>query len=100
MISKNDFKNEVIFLAKEVGVEPKEIHIRKMKRKWASCSSKGRLTFDYALLEEPINERYRKILHELLHLKYPNHGKMFNMMLETYLRKILREHQTTTGNIK
>lgn len=98
MISKEEFKKEVITLGTEVGVNPKEIHFRKMKRKWASCSSKGRLTFDYALLSEEREERYRVILHELLHLKYPTHGKMFNTMLETYLKKSLKDHRTPAGS--
>ncbi len=50
MISPDLFKEDVWRLAKEVGVKPKEIHIRKMKRKLASCSSKGRLTFDVSIL--------------------------------------------------
>lgn len=74
-------------LGESVSVKPKEIHLRKMKRKWASCSSKGRLTFDYSLLNKPRDERYKVIIHELLQLKYPNHGKMFNTMLDTYLKK-------------
>ena len=87
MISSEKFKQDVRDWAKEIGVEPKEIHIRKMTRKWASCSSKGRLTFDPSLLKEPEQVRSEAIVHELLHLKYPNHGKMFNALLKTYLRK-------------
>jgi len=98
LISQVDFRREVILLGDVVGVKHKEIHFRKMKRKWGSCSSKGRLTFDYALLNKPREERFRIILHELLHLKYPTHGKMFNIMLESYLKKILRDHQTPTEN--
>jgi len=87
MITGKEFKQGVQSWAKEIGVEPKEIHIRKMKRKWASCSSRGRLTFDPSLLKEPERVRSKAIIHELLHLKYPNHGKMFNALLNTYLRK-------------
>lgn len=87
MITGESFKRDVLARAKEIGVEPKEIHIRKMKRKWASCSSKGRLTFDPSLLNESGGVRSEAIVHELLHLKYPNHGKMFNALLKTYLRK-------------
>ena len=87
MVSREEFKQEVRDWAIVVRVEPKEIHIRQMKRKWASCSSKGRLTFDVSLLEEPKNVRAKAILHELLHLRYPHHGKMFETMLRTYLVK-------------
>jgi len=86
-MTPEEFKEEVIRWAKKIGVEPKEIQLRKMKRKWASCSSRGRLTFDYALLKEPQEKRNQIIVHELLHLKYPNHGKMFTLLLNTYLKK-------------
>ncbi|SHK47965.1 M48 metallopeptidase family protein [Thermocrinis minervae] len=89
MISVEKFKEEVLMLAEEIGVKPKEIHLRTMKRKLASCSSKGRLTFDKSILEEPKERRYEIILHELLHLKYPNHGKIFKLVLKAYLSKIL-----------
>ena len=79
------FKAEVRSWAERIGVEPKEIHIRPMKRKWASCSSNGRLTFNAELLQEPASFRAEVIVHELLHLKVPNHGKLFRALLRAYL---------------
>ena len=87
MMTPEKFKENVLTLANDVGVKPREIHIQPMKRKWASCSSKGRLTFNKKLLKEPEEVRLKVILHELLHLKYPNHGKMFSLLLNTYLGK-------------
>ena len=84
----SEFKTEVKKLADKIGVEVKEIHLRKMRRKWASCSSKGRLTFDTSLLKKPARMRAEVILHELLHLKYPNHGKMFKTLLGIYKKQI------------
>lgn len=88
MIKAKYFKQEVTDWAKDVGVEIKEIHLRKMKRKWGSCSSRGRLTFDPDILYLSPDERLEKVLHELLHLKYPNHGVMFRRMFDVYLRKL------------
>jgi hypothetical protein len=51
------------------------------------------LTFDPALLNEPEEMRVKVFLHELLHMRYPNHGKMFEMMLQTYLRKEMNGEQ-------
>jgi len=56
-----------------------------MKHKWASCSSRGRLTFDTELLHQPLSFRNEAVIHGLLHLKIPNHGKLFNAMLKAYL---------------
>jgi hypothetical protein len=90
-------KEEVLTLAKIVDVTPKEIHIQSMKHKWASCSSKGRLTFDKTILEQPDKLRTKIILHELLHLKYPNHGTMFKSLLATYLAALGRSTDSGGG---
>lgn len=52
------------------------------------CSSKGRLTFDTGLLRQPAAFRAEVIIHELLHLKVPNHGKLFKALLKTWLSQI------------
>jgi predicted metal-dependent hydrolase len=78
------FKAEVRAWAERIGVRPREIHIRPMKRKWASCSSNGRLTFDLDLLSQPSEVRAEAIIHELLHLRLPNHGRLFRALLRAY----------------
>ena len=88
MIMIEDFKKEVIDWAEEVGVQPKEIQIRKMKKKWASCSSKGRLSFSYELLNKNYEQRAKAIVHELLHLRYPEHSKMFHSLLISWVISI------------
>jgi len=80
------FRAEVRAWAARIGVEPLEIHIRPMKRKWASCSSRGRLTFDTDLLRQPACKRAEVIVHELLHLKVPNHGPVFRALFKAFLQ--------------
>ncbi|WP_084584772.1 M48 family metallopeptidase [Thermus tengchongensis] len=82
------FKAEVRAWARRIGVEPREIHIRPMKRKWGSCSSRGRLTFNRELLRQPARMRAEVIIHELLHLKIPNHGRIFRALLRAYLAQL------------
>jgi hypothetical protein len=84
MISPESFKKSVYGWAQTCDVEVKELHLRKMKNKWASCSTRGRLTFDRSILRQSKDERTKIIVHELLHLKYPNHGKMFRALLKAY----------------
>jgi hypothetical protein len=79
------FRSEVQVWAQRLNVTPREIHLRPMKRKWASCSSRGRLTFDTGLLRQPAAFRREVIVHELLHLKVPNHGPLFKALLKAYL---------------
>lgn len=85
--TKDDFKAEVERWGDEIGAEIAEIHVRSMKHKWGSCSSSGRLTFDSELLDEPEEFRKEVIVHEVLHLKVPNHGKVFRALLKAYLGK-------------
>ena len=79
------FKKEVLSWAKRIGVEPKEIRLRLMNNKWASCSSNGRLTFNSEILSQPAAFRSEAIVHELLHLKVPNHGKLFKNLMKAFL---------------
>ena len=86
-IPEEIFKSEVRSWAGKIGVEPKSITLRPMKRKWASCSSKGNLSFDTDLLRQTAEFRRKAIVHELLHLKYPNHGKLFRALEKAYLEQ-------------
>jgi predicted metal-dependent hydrolase len=91
MTDPQEFKKIVRKWAEMVGIPVREIHLRPMTRKWGSCSSRGRLTFDTGILRESEKKRAEIVLHELLHLKYPNHGKMFQVMLRTYLSSTIDE---------
>lgn len=84
-IPKDILRTEVQAWAKRVRVHPKEVHIRPMKRKWGSCSTTGRVTFDVGLLRQPAEFRRRVIVEELLHLRVPSHGNLFKSLLKAYL---------------
>ncbi len=79
-----ELKALVYQLAESMDVRPKEVQIRGMKHKWASCSSKGRLTFSKDLLTQDRAFIKEVVIHELLHLKIPNHGKLFKLLLNNY----------------
>lgn len=84
-IPKEVFKSEVSSWAESLDVTIHAITLRPMKNKWASCSSKGNLSFDTALLHQPASFRRKVIVHELLHLRYPNHGPLFRALEKMYL---------------
>jgi predicted metal-dependent hydrolase len=79
------FKAEVHKWADRIGVQPKEIHVRDMTRKWGSASTRGWLTFDIDLLREPIDKQHKVIVHELVHLKVGNHGPLFRSLVRAHL---------------
>lgn len=82
--AEQPFKTKVHSWALKVRVKPKQIRIQKMTRKWASCSTKGWVTFSEDLLDEPHKFQDYVIVHELVHLKVPNHGKLFKSYLSAH----------------
>jgi len=85
MTTREEFKERVKKWSEKIQVEYKDIHFRNMTRKWSSCSTRGRLTFDPDILEKNLDFQNETIIHELLHLRYPNHGKIFKQMLKYHL---------------
>jgi len=87
MTSPEEFKALTRKIAADLELDAKEIHLRPMTKKWASCSSRGRLTFNPELLDKSRERQIEVILHELLHQKYATHNKMFKLLMNTYLEK-------------
>jgi len=79
------FKSRVDSWAAKIQVKPQQVRLQKMTRKWASCSTAGRLTFSEDLLRQSSGFQDYVIVHELLHLKVPNHGKLFKSLMAAHL---------------
>jgi predicted metal-dependent hydrolase len=72
--------------AARLRVVPTQIRIQSMTGKWASCSPAGRVTFSQDLVRERRDFQDYVIVHELLHLRWRNHGKLFKSTLRAYLK--------------
>lgn len=81
----NDLRDAIRHWANRIRVSPRSVRIRPMAKKWASCSAKGHVTFASQLLDEPSSFGEYVIVHEMLHLRIPNHGKLFKSLLRAYL---------------
>ena len=66
-VPRDVFQAEVEAWAKCIGVHPRVVQVRPMKRKWGSCSTAGRVSFDTTLLRQHAEFRKRVIAEELLH---------------------------------
>ena len=84
-VPRDVLRAEIEAWARRIGVRPRQLHIRRMTRKWGSCSTNGRVSFSADLLQQPAAFRRRVIVEELLHLKIRNHGKLFRSLLRAYL---------------
>lgn len=65
-----------------VGERPVVLKLRKMKRTWGNCSSRGVIKLNTHLIKAPLTVIDSVIAHELCHLKEMNHGKAFYALLE------------------
>jgi predicted metal-dependent hydrolase len=63
------------------GFRVNELVIRTMKRRWGSCSNKGKITLNTELIK--LSDRYIEyvMIHELCHLRHHNHGEGFYRLL-------------------
>lgn len=83
--SREAFHARVREWATKLDVPATAIYVRPMRRKWASCSTTGTLSFNDELLDmDPALGDY-VIVHELLHFSVPNHGKLWKSLMRAHL---------------
>ena len=78
------FKNEVKIWSKKLQVFPFDIKLEDIKQ-WGYCSPEKVIYFNNNLLFKRKELQIYVIIHELLHLKIPNHGKLFQAMMTTHI---------------
>ena len=82
---KEALKSRVMEWAAKLEVPIHTVTVRPMRTKWASCSTSGRLTFDEALTGMSPHLQVYVIVHELLHFRVPNHGKLWKSLMRAHL---------------
>ena len=84
--------------AERLGVAYRRIRIGDQRTLWGSCSSAGTLSFNWRLVLAPLEVLDYVVVHELCHLRVPNHSKSFWTLVEgsrpdwREQRDWLREH--------
>jgi len=71
--------------ATRIGVRLRQVSVRPMTTKWASMSTAGRLTLNSELLGLPRSTGEYVIVHELVHLLAPSHGKVFKSFMSAFM---------------
>lgn len=66
-------------------VRPRVIRIQEMKRKWGSCSSTGIITLSMDLVDREQAFQDYVVVHELLHLRYTTHGRVFKALMSAHV---------------
>ena len=71
--------------ARRLKVDPRIVRVGRMTRKWGSCSTLGTVTLAADLAHRSPGFQDFVIVHELLHLRVPNHGKLFKAAMTAYV---------------
>ncbi len=92
------FKERVEYYAPIVGVTYGRVTIRNQRTRWGSCSSKGNLNFNVALMLAPPEVLDYVVVHELCHRLYLNHSKEFWHEVERVLPGYMTQVQWLKEN--
>ncbi len=79
ILQKKTFKFSQI-----MNVRYNSVKIKNYKSRWGSCSSKGDISFNWKIIFAPENIIEYLVVHELSHLIYFNHSKLFWNKVEEF----------------
>lgn len=64
-------------LAREAGIRVGRVSVRNQRSRWGACSAGRVITLNWRLVQMPTSVRDYVILHELMHVRHPNHSRQF-----------------------
>ena len=86
-------RQRVAYWSKRLHILSPRVRIRDMTRKWGSCSTtSGTITLATDLSHQEVGFQDFVIAHELLHLRVPNHGKLFKALMSAHVPNWRRYH--------
>lgn len=78
------FEAQLALLARDIGVAVEQLQVRWQRSRWGSCSTRGTVSLNGALLfQRPEVVRYLMV-HELSHLRHMNHSARFWALVERH----------------
>ena len=95
-------RQRVEYWSERLHVRTPRVRVRDMTHKWGSCSTSGTITLATDLSHQGIGFQDFVIAHELLHLRVPNHGKLFKALMSAHVpgwRKYDVAKQSTPLNL-
>ena len=75
-------------LSKELSVGFRSVKVRNYNSRWGSCSSTGKIFYNWRIIMAPVKIINYVVLHELVHLKEHNHSIRFWKLLKSHYSNI------------
>jgi hypothetical protein len=76
-IAEQELPDRLRALAAEQGMQVAGVTIRAQRSRWGSCSPSRRISLNWRLIQMPPHVADYVLLHELAHLRHPNHSAHF-----------------------
>jgi predicted metal-dependent hydrolase len=67
----------VDYFSAKVGVQPRQISVKELGNRWASCSPSGNLAFHWKCMMAPLSIVDYIVVHELCHMREKDHSSAF-----------------------
>ena len=82
MLAREELVPRVYALAAAHGLKVPRVTIRNQRSRWGSCSRAGSIALNFRLVQMPAAVSDYVLLHELMHIKQPNHSRRFWRLVE------------------
>ncbi len=82
-VARERLTMEIHALAAAHGLRVTRVTIRNQRSRWGSCSRNGRIALNFRLIQMPPWVREYILLHELMHMRQPNHSRRFWALVES-----------------
>lgn len=80
--------------SERMGLFPAKISLRSQKSRWGSCSSQKRISLNWRLVAFSREVAEYVVIHELAHLRHPNHSPQFWALVAKHCSKHEKHRQT------
>jgi len=75
--AKTKIEERLQLFQNKVSRIPGKVEIRELPTRWASCTPSGNIYFNWKCVMAPLAVLDYLIVHELVHLEFPNHSRAF-----------------------
>jgi len=83
-VAANELRQRLDETARETGIDYAQMHLRRQRTRWGSCSAKGTISLNMCLMfQRPAVVRYL-LVHELCHRRQLNHSPRFWSLVESF----------------
>ena len=75
--AEKEIRSRCMWFSMTTGYTPASVRISDACQRWGSCTNRGGLNFSWRLIQAPLEIVDYVIVHELVHLRQPDHSKKF-----------------------